>query len=295
VGAGVSLRRVTSALTLLLALASAPVSGADSLVWVIQGARNTLYLAGSVHLLKRDAAQLPADLERAYAKADAVVMEIDLDDLDPMEAGRSLLERGTYPDTTTLKTTLGDAAYARVAAAAEKVGLPMDAVQRFEPWAVALTLVELAYARLAFDPESGVERQLERRARRDRKEILGLETVDQQLGLLDALSPEDQRRFLDRTVEEMDELAAETEELLTAWRAGDAKELAAMLASEYEQFPALYRALVVERNARWIPRIEQLLREDRDYLVVVGVLHLVGDEGLVALADKRGLKTRRLH
>ncbi|MGQ0833922.1 MAG: TraB/GumN family protein [Gammaproteobacteria bacterium] len=279
---------------LWLAIASAPVVGADGLVWAIEGPRNTVYLAGSVHLLRQTDATLPAAFDRAYADAETILMELDLDDFDPAQAGRWMLERGVYTDGSTLRETLGEPRHRRVAAAANELGLPIEGVQQFEPWAVALTLVELAYARLGFDPESGVERQIERRARRDGKEIRGLETPEEQLGLLDALPLEDQRRFLEQTVEELGELEKDTDELLTAWRTGDALRLATMLATEYDEFPSLYRALVTERNARWMPQIERLLQDDNDYLIVVGVLHLVGDDGLVALARRRGLDAERI-
>jgi uncharacterized protein len=263
-------------------------------VWSIKGPRNTVYLAGSVHLLKRADAALPAAFDRAYADAEALVMELDLDDLDPGQAERWLLERGLYADATTQRKTLGEARYERLVAAVNELGLPIEAIQRFEPWAVALTLVELAYARLEYDPNSGVERQLEQRASRDGKEIRGLESIEEQLGLLDALPLADQQRFLDQTVDELDELAAQTEELLAAWRAGDDKTLTRLLEEEYREFPGLFRTLVSDRNVRWMPQIERLLREDRDYLVVVGVLHLLGDEGVVALAKKRGFTPRRM-
>lgn len=280
---------------LLFVIGAARAFAADGLVWAIPGASNTVYVAGSVHLLKRADAKLPAALDRAYADAETLVMELDLDDLDPAEAGRWLLERGTYADGKTLRDALGAARHERLAAAAKELGLPIEVFQRLEPWAAALTLVELAYARLEYDPASGVERQLESRARQDGKEIRGLETVQDQLRLLDELPLDDQRRFLDQTVDELDELGTQTEELLSAWRGGDSDALAKLLASEYDQFPGLYRALVVERNQRWMPQIERLLLEDRDYLVVVGVLHVVGEQGLVALAKQRGMRPKPYH
>jgi uncharacterized protein len=288
------IRIVRVGLALTVFIASTPLVHAEPLVWSIKGPRNTVYLAGSVHLLKRNDATLPAAFDRAYEDAEALVMELDLDDLDPGQAERWLLERGLYADATTQRTTLGEARYERLVAAVNELGLPIEAIQRFEPWAVALTLVELAYARLEYDPNSGVERQLEQRASRDGKEIRGLESIEEQLGLLDALPLADQQRFLDQTVEELDELGAQTEELLVAWRAGDDKTLAKLLEEEYREFPGLFRTLVSDRNVRWMPQIERLLRDDRDYLVVVGVLHLLGDEGVVALAKKRGLTPRRM-
>jgi uncharacterized protein len=282
------MRRYLAALSLLFG--SVTAAHAQSAVWAIQGAQNTVYLAGSVHLLKPDQSSLPPVFEKAYTDSEALVMELDLDDFDPLSAQAWMLENGTFKTDTTLRESLGETRYKRVSAEATRLGLPLEALQNFEPWAIALTLVQLQYMKLGFDPEAGVEKQLERRAREEQKPIQGLETLDQQLGQLDSLTYEQQGRFLELTVEEMHEMESDTDDMLRAWRAGDIKELSALLSTEYDHFPELYRALVTERNKRWMPKIEALLKDKQDYMVVVGALHLVGDNGLLDLARKRGLK-----
>ena len=267
---------------------------AESPVWAIRGANNTVFLAGSVHLLKPEHSTLPASFDRAYVEAEALVMELDLDDFDPLEAQTWMFEHGTFSGEANLQKTIGEKRFKLVAAEAERLGLPIEGLQRIEPWAIALSLMELQYARLGFDPQLGVERQLEQRARRDGKEIRGLETLDDQLGKLDALPYEMQGRFLELTVEDMGDVERQTTELLAAWRAGDSDRLARLLVTEFDEFPELYRILVTDRNKKWIPQIEKLLQDKRDYLVVVGALHLVGKEGMVELAQGRGLKPARV-
>lgn len=280
---------------LALGLLGGLTAEAASPVWVLRGENNTVYLAGSIHLLRPDDAQLPEAFERAYADAEAVVMEIDLDDLDEAQIQRWMIERGTFPEGQTLRQVLGEARHRDLAAALAPLGLPVEAMQQLEPWTIALTLTQLQLIRLGFDPESGVENQLERRARGDRKEILGLETLEEQLGLLDELSYEEQVRFLELTVAELRDIGEQVDELLAAWRSGDIERLSSLLGEEYRKFPRLYEALVSARNARWMPRVEGLLRENRDYLVVVGALHLVGRDGLLELARRRGLDPQPLH
>ena len=268
---------------------------AESPVWAIHGAHNTVYLAGSVHLLRATDAKLPAAFDRAYAAASAVVMEVDLDDLNPLEAQGWMLEHGTFPEGQTLSDTLGDKRFARVEKEADRLGLPGEALESLKPWLVAMTLAQLQYMQLGFDPEQGVEKQLERKARADHKEITGLETLADQLGLLDGMSYPDQGRFLDMTLEEMHEMKGETDSLLGAWRTGNARQLASLLSEEYRTSPALYRMLVAERNKRWMPQIEKLLHADKDYLVVVGTLHLVGTGGLLELTQARGFESKQLN
>jgi uncharacterized protein len=267
---------------------------AEAPVWAIRGAHNTVYLAGSVHLLRSRDATLPAAFDRAYKDADALVMEIDLDDLDPSAAQSWMLQHGMIGDEKTLGDIIGKPRFAKVEQEGNRLGIPVEALQRLEPWLVAMTLAQLQYMKLGFDPEQGVEKQLERKAQTDHKEITGLETLDEQLGLLANLSIADQAKFLDLTLEEMHEMEGETDTLLSAWRAGNAQKLASLLSDEYKVAPVLYRTLVADRNKRWMPQIEKLLKGDKDYLVIVGALHLVGNGGLLELTKARGYEAKQL-
>lgn len=279
------MRRALAAFSLLCSLSA----GAQSPVWALHGAHNTVYLAESVHLLKSGESTLPPAFDAAYAASKTIVMELDLEKVDTAAMQSWMLAHGMLPQQTTLHDAVGDQVYRRTAAEADRLGVPIEALQRFEPWVVALMLTDLEYLKLGYDPDQGVERQIERRAERDMKPIRGLETLDQQLGQLERLSPDQQSRFLDLTVDEMHEAERDTDELLAAWRAGDTRKLADLLSSDYTTFPELYRALVTDRNARWMPQIEGFLKDDHDYLVIVGALHLVGPGGLLDLARRDGL------
>ena len=267
---------------------------AEAPVWALRGTHNTVYLAGSVHLLRANDAKLPSAFDKAYADSAALVMEIDMDDMNPLEAQGWMLEHGMYLEEGSLSQTIGKARFQKVEQQSNRLGVPVEAIERLEPWMAAMTLAQLQYMTLGFDPEQGVEKQLERRARADRKEITGFETLPEQLGLLDGLAQADQIKFLDMTLEEMHEMEGDTEELLAAWRAGKAQKLADLLGEEYRVAPALYRTLVMDRNRRWMPELEKLLRADKNYLVVVGALHLVGDGGLLQLAKSRGFSAKQL-
>ena len=280
---------------LTLGLLGSLTAHAGSPVWALHGEHNTVYLAGSVHLLRANDAALPAAFERAYAGSRALVMELDLGKLDQLEAGSWMMAHGTLPDGSSLRKVVGEERYRRVTAEADRLGLPMEAADRQTPWAIGLELLELQYMQLGFDPEQGVEQQLERRAQTDGKPTSGLETVTEQLGVFETLSPEDQARFLDLVVTEMHEVESETRSVVAAWRTGDARKLAALLGDEYKSFPTLYRTLVTDRNRRWLPQIEKLLKDKDNYLVVVGALHLVGDGGLLELMRKDGFAAEALN
>jgi uncharacterized protein YbaP (TraB family) len=280
-------------LLLLIGLGLAPGSGQAAeehhTLWSLQGKTNTVYLLGSVHFLK-PTERLPAAVDEAYRDAEKLVMEIDMDDLDPLAAQEVTMQLGLLPENQSLQSELGASAYAKVAEQVRQIGLDPVLLDRFRPWLAAMTLVQLQLMKQGLDPNSGVEQQLTARASTDGKEILGLETLQQQLGMLAGLSAAQQREFLMYSVEDSERAGQEIDQLISAWRKGDTRALEHLLAEGFEKYPDLYRPLTVERNRKWIASIEELLDDRDDYLVVVGTLHLVGKDSVIELLERKGHK-----
>ena len=105
---------------------------AGSPVWAIHGDHNTVYLAGSVHLLKAGDSSLPPAFDHAYKGSKALVMELAMDESVQMEAASWMMENGTLKEGTTLRATIGDARYRRVIAEAERLGVPMEAADMLQ-------------------------------------------------------------------------------------------------------------------------------------------------------------------
>ena len=280
---------------LALCLLGSLSAQAASPVWAIRGTHNTVYLAGSIHLLRAGDAELPAAMSRAYADSSRLVMEIDLARHEPLELAQSMLRHGLLPAATSLAEVVGPTRYQRLSTAAAALGLPAGALDRETPWMVGLQLTELQYLRLGFDPEQGVELQLVRQALADHKPTGGLESIDDELAVFETLTGEEQLRFLDMAIADLGDADSDTREVLEAWRHGDSQRLGSLLAREYDSFPTLYRALVTDRNRRWLPQIEQLLKEKEDCLVVVGALHLIGEGGLLELLRRDGVTAEQLN
>jgi uncharacterized protein len=268
------------------------VQPAPYLLWRVDGPRGDVYLLGSVHVLRAGDAVGGAATQAAYAAASGLVMELDFDDVDDATLGSIMFAKAT--DAGGLAEHLGEHDYARAREAAAALGLDLERMGSAEPWFAALGITEMALARLGFDAEHGVEAAFTARARADGKPIAGLETAEFQIGLLDALPADMQREMLFRSIEEAADLPAHIDELLDAWRRGDAEALRADLESSFEPFPDLYRVLIVERNARWLPHIRALLDEPHDTLVIVGALHLIGDDSVVGMLERDGYRVERL-
>jgi uncharacterized protein len=149
-------------------------------------------------------------------------------------------------------------------------------------------LNQLEVAKLGFDPTFGVDLQLAKRALTDHKDIIGLETIEEQIEIFAHLSIEERRHYVLYSLAEVDNIARGLDAIVSAWRTGDTNVLEQLLSKGLEKFPNLYSKLTTDRNRKWLPTITGLLNDDHDCLVVVGALHLVGKDGIVELLQRQG-------
>ncbi len=288
----VMMRRSLTRLLLATGLLAATVAAADSGVWVMQGAANRVYIAGSIHLLRPENSALPPALERAYADAERLVFELDLDDLEQMQVAAEMMRVGTRTDGKSLSQTLPRPLAERLTRTAGELGLPVVLLDTMEPWLASLMLTSVSLLKAGFSSEAGIDQQLATRAKADRKPITGLETAAEQFAVFDHLTAENQIHLLALTLDEAAQLPTELLAIEQAWRLGDQARLAHELRDEMASFPALESALLIERNRKWLPVIRALLKGNDDVLVVVGAAHLLGDQGVIALLRADGQKLR---
>ena len=282
-------------LWLLPAIALADSAGHPVTMWMAEGTSNRVYLLGSVHLLRAQDHPLPRIIDDVYDEAETLYMELDMDDLDPLLMQSKINRLGMLDEGTSLQDVMGDELYAEAKARAAELELPLDMLERTEPWLAAITVEQLALARIGFNPSYGVEMHLLKKASSDGKEILGFESVEQQLAYLDGLSLDAQRDLLMQTLAESAAIQDLMDDLILAWRSGDIDYLERTLLEDVSGYPELYDTIVASRNRLWVDTIDALLEQREDYLVVVGALHLVGDDGVPHLLEQRGVRITQMH
>ena len=169
------------------------------------------------------------------------------------------------------------------------VGLDLSTFDQFAPWFVAEAISQMQLTQLGFDPSSGVEMYFLGRARTDGKSIAGLETAHDQLALFEGMSMETQANYLISSLEQAHDLPKDVNDMVRAWQRGDMSWFETEMKSDLGRDPAVYQSLLVSRNRKWIARIERLLDDDENYLVIVGTAHLVGRDSVIDLLKKDGI------
>jgi len=288
-------RLLLRALWLCLVVTGPAVALAKPLpLWELEAGDNRVLLMGSVHFLRPGDYPLRPGMEAAYELADTILMEIDLAATDPLEMQTTVAKLSIDPEGRSLAALIGNNDYAEVARKASALGIPELMFQQVEPWFAALAITQLRMLQLGFDPAWGVETRISARAAADGKATRGLETIAEQLGFLDTLDPATQEAFLMQSLDDAAQLQAEVETIISAWRDGDAAALEDSLLDGLQEAPGLYEALLVRRNRNWVAPIRDLTRRPGNYLVIVGAMHLVGEDSVLAMLENAGIKSRQL-
>jgi uncharacterized protein len=275
--------------TMSLALGQAPASATTrSCLWKVTSKESAVHLLGSIHLLKKDTYPLNTTIESAFDGSRTLVLEVNLDEMTSEDVRRLILSKGLLADGKTLPQILSKESLLLVKERIETLGLQIEAVQRFKPWLLAMTLAMAKLQQLGYDPEHGIDKYFFDKAKRQNKDILALETAEFQINLLDALSANVQEAALLQTLKELDVMEKEFDAIVQAWKVGDTRKLEDSLLESFKEYPDVYQKIVSERNKNWIPKIEEFLKRRGNTLLVVGAAHLVGPDGVVELLRNKG-------
>lgn len=267
----------------------APLHAENSrcLLWEVQGEYNTLYLLGSIHMMREEDYPLDSCVDDAYQKSASLVVELDIQSIEPQEMSQKMQQFGLLPVGETLAEQLSTETLKLLS---QYSALPAN-YQQMRPWYLALTITLQKLSELGYRFDLGVDNYLISKAQ-GIKPIISLETLDQQLAVLAGDNREEQDLSLRLTLEKMSETASDISEMNRAWHQGDAAVIYRLMASPKQHYPQLaapFDRLVVQRNRQMADKIVLLLEEAGDHLVVIGAGHLGGEEGVIALLEKRGL------
>lgn len=279
----------------LLLFAWLGISPASALpLWELTGTRNQVMVLGSIHTLRPADYPLNAAIMEALRSADVVVMELDMDDPAMLASAATIQALAVDPKGRQLPEVLGPTRWRQSLAEARELGLDLAPLAGFEPWYAAVIVTQERLKQLGFDPSLGVESRITAEAIKTGKEIRGLESLESQLAALDALSPEAQAGFFAATLDEAATIDDEVDGMIAAWKSGDLGALDRDMLGSVREQPEVYRAVIVRRNAQFSRVIGGLANGPKDYLVVVGTLHLVGPDSVLRMLADDGHPSRQV-
>lgn len=273
------------------ALASCtPANRGEPAVWRITDADSEIWLYGAVHLLPPDLRWRGPAFEAAFAAADELVVETNTDEAGSAMIAALAQRLGALPEGQSLSTLLSDAQIQALRREARRLGIDFAALDRQRPWLTALQLSYAAAVSAGHSPDYGVETYLMREAAARGLRISYLETPEQQVRILAGLSPEDQIRLLDVTLEDVRAGADALAVMDRAWARGDVERLEALLGPQWQAAgPGVHDAVIIQRNRAWVDQIEARLAGSGRVFIAVGAAHLVREDSVIDLLRERGI------
>lgn len=282
-------------LGLLLLFAPALFAADDrGLIYRVGG--GDLYLLGSVHMANADFYPLRADIEQAFARTDGLVVELNINAIDPQRVQAWVARNGIYPPGESLRDHLQPATWQRLQSYLQEHQLDPALFTRQKPAMLVVALSAAQMSSAGFSPALGIDQHFLGEAQAQHKAVVELETLEQQLDLLSDWPNPD--LLINQTLDQAAQLAGVMDSLSDAWKRGDADALATFLLDgelrRHPEYQPLYERIYIARNRAMTARIRNFLHGGRHYFIVVGAAHLVGDQGIVALLRGAGIQVEQL-
>ncbi|GAA4037932.1 TraB/GumN family protein [Parerythrobacter jejuensis] len=279
-----------------VASATAPAADVEMggpALWKLADEDTTIYLFGTIHVLPKDTNWLSPTIDKALDSSDVLVTEILMTPDLGAKTQQIIMEKGMLPAGTTVRSLMSEEQKTTYETAMTKLGMPVGAFDRFEPWFGAINLSILPLMKEGYSPEEGVEKVLEAEAEEGLQRA-ALETIEFQMGVFDSLPQEAQVKYLIEAAEGIDDLKPMIDKMVAEWIEGDADALAEMMNTGMEESPALMEALLYDRNANWAVWIDDRMDQPGTVFIAVGAGHLAGEKSVQDLLEARGFTITRV-
>jgi uncharacterized protein YbaP (TraB family) len=258
-----------------------------SSVWRISKDGNSLFLGGSIHILRPDDFPLPNAFNRAFSQSKLLVLEADVEQMADENVAQYLMSRMFLPDGQTLKTILDPDVYDMLDTVCSEYGFPIEVVSTMKP-SMVVTVLSIYHMQKFDFVEEGVDAFYLNRAKNEDKPICYLESVELQIDMLVSMGEGYENDYVLYSLQDFSTTDDSLGELVAEWKTGGASLTETSLIEMKEEWPAMYKSMVVDRNAAWIPQIEEYLVTGAVPFIVVGAAHLHGPDGLLIQLAKSG-------
>jgi uncharacterized protein YbaP (TraB family) len=282
---------ITSARQIRANTANAPLY-----LWRFDSASATVFVAGTVHVLKEALHPLPRQFEEAYHQTEKLVLEVDLSRYPTADVQAKTLAYALLDDQS-LRQVMPEDLYSQLIEAGMTYGLPVGQLQAYQPMLAFQQLTLLGMTALGYEGNFGVEHVIGQLGQRGRGDLLQLESLDFQLKLLFDQPMDTQLAVLEQALDDLPELEGSINQLMTAYFRGDDGTLLETLAAQTGDHPlakAFNDQLIDQRNRGMARTIAGYLETPHSYLVLVGAGHLVGPNSIIAELGRAGIQGRRI-
>ena len=267
---------------------------AKTFIWKINGKNNTVYLAGSIHLLKKSDHPLSATYSNAYKDSKELVFEADIDEMKSASLQLKTLNMAMFTDGKKLRDVISKDLYKKTTDLIREKDILLPGIDIMKPWFLSMSIPLMYFVKQGYLTETGVDYHFYQKASDDRKEISFLESCEFQLNALAGNSIQEQIKMLEITISDFDKQVNTMPKMINAWKKGDSNTINNITIEMFKDLKNYQENLLYKRNRNWVTKIEALLKKKHNVMVIVGAAHIPGKKGLIDLLQKRGYKAGQM-
>lgn len=286
---------LTVSLLILFSFISTQTS-ANTSVWKVSKGDDYFYIGGTIHVLNQSDYPLPSAFNKAYQKADTLIFETDIDAVNQPDQQNKMMASMMFNDERGLSSELSPAVYQALQSFLAERGMPISHFEKYQPWGLSIILTFMEYERLGMVSELGVDQHFNDKGKADNKQFASLESIDDQLGFLESLSEINADVIIRYTIEDIESFPQWISAMKNAWRTGNIEAFNSMpsVVEMRTRFPKVFKALIVDRNNKWMTKISKLTNNQSIEFILVGALHLNDTMGLLHQLKQAGFKVEQI-
>jgi uncharacterized protein len=276
------------------AAAAATTQKATPAMWVVKDSDTTIYLFGTFHLMAPGIDWNHGKVKTAFESADSLRLEIANMEAEAPIIANLMATKGQLPPGKTIYDGLTEAQKAALGNIIAQSGFPPQAIQQMQPWMGSLILAMGLYQKLGLDPTQGVDKTLDGLARAANKPVEGFETGAEQIGFFANLTDQQQKAMLVSTIEDWDQATNMLNDMIDAWKTGNADKLGELMTTSLRTQPELAKLILTDRNERWAEWVSARMAKPGTVFVAVGAGHLSGPDSVQAFLKQKGIASSRV-
>jgi uncharacterized protein YbaP (TraB family) len=269
------------------------VAFSQSSVWEVSKNGNTLYLGGSVHILRAEDFPLPSEFDKAFKKSEIFVLEVDIAQIQNPEVAQNIMTKAILQGEETLQTVLDEETFKLLETKCTELSLPLENLMKVKPAMLANMLTIVKMQQLGFALQ-GVDTYYYSKAKERNRKMDFLETIDFQIDLMVNMGDGFENEFVKYTLDDLDNIQTAMENLIPDWRNGTSEYISLIRTEMEETFPTVYKSMLLYRENAWLIKLEKYLTDKPVEFVVVGAAHLQGEEGLLVALKNKGYTVKQV-
>ena len=279
---------------LILIVSSINPAFSQSSVWKIEGENSTMYIGGTIHVLREQDYPVPIEFEKALSEADELVFETEIDKINNPEFAKKMLSQIAYKDGKTLKSELSEKAYNSLSEELKQLNLNIENLEQFKPIMATLSLTLVGLKKLGVKKD-GVDKYYNQRAKLKNKKIGFLESIDFQMNLITTMGDGRESEFVLSSLKDNENMEKGFLKMISSWKKGKTSTFEKLISDMEKDYPEIHKAMLVDRNNNWLPKLQAYLADKKTEFILVGNLHLHGKKGILSLLKAKGYKISQVN